>query len=130
MKLDANARYATSHEWVREENGVMVCGITDHAQDELSDIVYVEVPEIGTVFAKGEIFGVAESTKAASDLYMPIGGEITAVNNGLDDAPELVNDDPFGEGWIIKFKPTDTSELDSLLDADAYQKGVESGEIE
>lgn len=124
MKLDPNARYAESHEWARKEGDLIVCGITDHAQDELSDVVYVELPEEGDTFAKGESFGVIESVKAASDLYMPMGGEIIEVNTALDDSPEVVNDDAYGEGWMIKFKPSDSSEWDSLLTPEGYEQSV------
>ena len=121
MNLDPNARYAESHEWARKEGDLIVCGITDHAQEELSDVVYVEFPDVGATFGKDEQFGVIESVKAASDLYIPMGGEIIEVNGSLEDSPEIVNGDPFGEGWIIKFKPSDPSEWDSLLTPEAYE---------
>ena len=121
MKLDPNARYAENHEWARQEGEEMVCGISDHAQESLSDIVYVELPEVGDVFDKGDAFGVVESVKAASDLYMPMGGEITAVNEELDDAPEMVNQDPYGDGWIIRFRPSDPAEFEDLMDTGAYE---------
>ena len=121
MNLDPNARYAESHEWARKEGDLIVCGITDHAQEELSDVVYVEFPDVGATFGKDEQFGVIESVKAASDLYIPMGGEIIEVNESLEDSPEIVNGDPFGEGWIIKFKPSDPSEWDSLLTPEAYE---------
>ena len=124
MKLDANARYAESHEWARKEDDLILCGITDHAQDELSDVVYVELPEVGDSFAKGESFGVIESVKAASDLYMPLGGEIVALNAALEDAPEVVNEDPYGEGWMIKFKPSDPGEWEALLSPEDYKQSV------
>ena len=128
MKLDAEARYIESHEWVREVGDNIVCGITDHAQDTLSDVVYVELPEVGDTLEKGEGFGVVESVKAASDLYMPIGGEIVAINATLEDSPELINRDPYGDGWMIRFVPTDRSELDDLLDAGAYEASVAAEE--
>jgi glycine cleavage system H protein len=121
MKLDPNARYTESHEWVRPDGDKIVCGITDHAQESLSDIVYVELPEVGDAFDKEDPFGVVESVKAASDLYMPVGGEITAVNEELEDAPEIVNQDPYGSGWMIRFRPSDPDELDDLMDAVAYE---------
>jgi len=121
MNLDPSARYAESHEWARKEGDLIVCGITDHAQEELSDVVYVEFPDVGATFGKDEQFGVIESVKAASDLYIPMGGEIIEVNESLEDSPEIVNGDPFGEGWIIKFKPSDPSEWDSLLTPEAYE---------
>jgi glycine cleavage system H protein len=124
MKLDLNARYVESHEWVRKEGNLMVCGITDHAQEELSDVVYVEMPEVGATFAKGEQFGVIESVKAASDLYLPMGGEIVEVNQALEDSPELVNEDPYGKGWMIKFRPSDPGEWDSLLTPEGYEASV------
>jgi glycine cleavage system H protein len=120
MKLDPEARYAETHEWARKDGDVIVCGITDHAQESLSDVVYVELPEVGDTFGKGDAFGVVESVKAASDVYMPMGGEIIAVNENLEDTPELVNQDPYGEGWMIHFRPSDPDEFGDLMDADAY----------
>jgi len=124
MKTDPEARYMKSHEWVRWDGEEIVCGISDHAQESLSDIVYVELPEEGDVFDKGDAFGVVESVKAASDVYMPMGGEITAVNEELEDTPELVNQDPYGAGWLIRFAPSDPSEFDTLMDAEAYEAFV------
>ena len=124
MKLDPKARYAESHEWVRQEGDEMVCGITDHAQESLSDVVYVELPEVGDVFDREDAFGVVESVKAASDLYMPMSGEITAVNEKLEDEPETVNQDPYGEGWMIRFRPSNPAEFDDLMDGDAYEMFV------
>jgi glycine cleavage system H protein len=126
MKLDSNAKYQDSHEWVRKEGDVVVCGISDHAQESLSDVVYMEFPGIGDSLAKGETFGVVESVKAASDLYMPMGGEIVEINEGLEDEPELVNSDPYGAGWMIKFKPSNMDEWDSLLSPADYEKVVEA----
>ena len=100
MKLDKNCRYMETHEWVRVEGDLATAGISDHAQSQLSDVVYVELPEVGDVFDKGEVFATVESVKAAADVYMPIGGEITEVNEELSGAPELVNQDAFGEGWF------------------------------
>ena len=128
MNLDANARYQESHEWARQEGDQIVCGITDHAQDELSDVVYVELPEVGATLSKGDIFGVVESVKAASDLYMPMSGTIAEINEALEDTPELVNDDAFGEGWMMKFTPSNPSEWDGLLDGAGYEKAVAAGE--
>ena len=128
MKLDANAKYQDTHEWARKEGDLIVCGITDHAQDSLSDVVYVETPEVGATLSKGEVFGVVESVKAASDLYMPMDGEIVEVNESLEDEPELVNDDPYGAGWMIKFKPTDPGQWDALLSGEDYQKVAEAEE--
>ena len=124
MKLDPGARYAETHEWARNDGGEFVCGITDHAQESLSDIVYVELPEVGDAFGKGDAFGVVESVKAASDVYMPMGGEITAVNEALEDTPELVNQDPYGEGWLVQFRPSNPDEFNGLMDADAYETFV------
>ena len=126
MKLDAKAKYQDSHEWVRKEGALIVCGISDHAQESLSDVVYVEFPELGASFNQGDTFGVVESVKAASDLYMPMGGEIVAVNDALEEEPELINSDPYGEGWLIKFKPSDPGEWDELLSPAAYEQVVEA----
>ncbi|MGD1994426.1 MAG: glycine cleavage system protein GcvH, partial [Anaerolineae bacterium] len=119
MKLDLEARYTESHEWVQKDEDEFICGITDHAQESLSDIVYVELPEIGDVFDEEDIFGVVESVKAASDLYMPMSGEITDINETLEDTPEVVNQDPYGNGWMIRFSASDPTEFDDLMDAQA-----------
>ena len=124
MKLDANARYATSHEWARHDGDLIVTGISDHAQAELSDVVYVELPEVGATLKKGDNFGVIESVKAASDLYMPMGGEILAVNQELVNSPEIVNQDPYGKGWMIKYRPANPAEWDTLLSSAEYEKSV------
>jgi glycine cleavage system H protein len=124
MNLDPNARYAESHEWVRKEGDLMVCGITDHAQEELSDVVYVELPEVGATLAKDEQFGVIESVKTASDLYIPMAGEIVEVNHALEDSPEIVNEDPYGAGWMIRFKASDPGDWDSLLTPEEYEASV------
>lgn len=128
MKLDTNAKYRETHEWARKEGELIVCGITDHAQDSLSDVVYVEFPGVGDTLSQGDIFGVVESVKAASDLYMPMSGEIVEVNEQLEDEPELVNTDPFGQGWMIKFSPSDPSEWDGLLSGADYEKVAEEEE--
>ena len=122
MKLDPTAKYQKSHEWARQEGDLIVCGITDHAQDSLSDVVYVELPDIGSVLNKGEVFGVVESVKAASDLYMPLSGEIIEINEALADTPETVNTDPYGAGWMIKIKPSNPSEWDNLLSGAEYEQ--------
>jgi glycine cleavage system H protein len=124
MKLDPSAKYQKSHEWARQEGDLIVCGITDHAQDSLSDVVYVELPDIGSILNKSEVFGVVESVKAASDLYMPVSGEIIEINEVLADKPETVNTDPYGAGWMIKIKPSNPSEWDSLLSGDEYEQGI------
>ena len=124
MKIDQDCYYAESHEWVRVDGAEATVGITDYAQQQLSDVVYVELPEIGDVFEKGEVFATVESVKAAADVYMPIGGEITEVNEELEDAPQLVNEDAFGAAWFARFTASDLSELAGLMDADAYVKFV------
>jgi glycine cleavage system H protein len=126
MKLDPNARYQNSHEWARKEGDLIVCGITDHAQDSLSDVVYVELPEVGDTLNRGDTFGTIESVKSANDLYMPMSGEIVEINEDLEDEPEIVNDDPYNAGWMIKIKPSDPNEWDSLLTGEAYEKAVEA----
>jgi glycine cleavage system H protein len=125
MKLDQEARYTKDHEWVRwykAEEKKVVCGITDHAQASLSDVVYVELPEAGDEFDQGEIFGVVESVKAASDLFMPMSGEIVAINERLDEAPELVNQGPYDAGWMIRILPSDPSEFEGLMTAADYEE--------
>ncbi|MGQ7248449.1 glycine cleavage system protein GcvH [Halomonas sp. V046] len=120
--IPANLRYAASHEWILDNgDGTVTIGITDHAQEALGDVVFVDLPEIGTQLAKGDEFGVIESVKAASDLYAPIDGEIVEVNEALEDAPETVNESPYEDGWIMKVRLDDKNVLDELLDADAYQ---------
>lgn len=114
--------YTKEDEWIRVEDGEGVVGITDYAQDSLSDIVYVELPEEGDQFSLGDTFGVVESVKAAADLFMPLSGEIVAVNEELMDAPEIINEDPFVRGWMVRVKIDDPSELDELMDPAAYGK--------
>ena len=115
-------KYLSSHEWARvEADGTVTVGISDHAQDSLGDVVYVEVPEVGAQVNAGEEAGVVESVKAASDIYSPITGEVVAVNDALEDEPETVNSSPYDDGWFFKVKPSDVSELDAALDADAYR---------
>jgi glycine cleavage system H protein len=120
IKVDPGCLYSKSHEWIRVTNDHAYIGITDYAQQQLSDIVYVEVPEVGDTFSQGEVFGVVESVKAATDCYLPVAGEIIDVNHDLEDAPELVNKDPYGDGWFIKIIVEDPIELKSLMDAKAY----------
>lgn len=116
-------KYASSHEWARlEEDGTVSVGITDHAQEALGDVVFVELPEVGTVLAAADDAGVVESVKAASDIYAPVGGEVIGINGKLEDEPELVNTDPYNDGWFFKLQPSDTSELDALLSAGDYQQ--------
>jgi glycine cleavage system H protein len=121
MKFDPNCRYTKTHDWIRVEGGEGVTGITDYAQNELSDIVYVELPEPGDGFAMGEAYATVESVKAAADCYLPVSGEILAVNETLADSPELVNSDPFGEGWFVRIKIADSAEVDDLMDAETYE---------
>jgi len=113
-------RYAEDHEWAKAEGAAVKIGISDYAQDQLGEIVFVELPEVGTAFEKGEEFGTVESTKAVSELYMPIGGTVAAINTALADSPEKVNAEPYTGGWMIQVTPTDTAELDALMDKDAY----------
>lgn len=124
MKIDKDCRYTESHEWVRVEGDLATAGITDYAQSQLSDVVYVELPEVGDAFDKGDVFATVESVKAASDCYMPMGGEITEINEELSGSPGLVNEEPFGGGWFIQFTPSDPSELDDLMTPEAYQEHV------
>lgn len=119
-------KYASSHEWIRNEgDGVYTVGITEHAQELLGDMVFVELPEVGDNVSAGDDVAVAESVKAASDIYAPIAGEVLAVNEELEDSPELVNSDPYGDGWLFKIKADDESELESLLDAESYSASIE-----
>ncbi|OMQ20747.1 MULTISPECIES: glycine cleavage system protein GcvH [Serratia] len=124
--VPSELKYAASHEWVRDEgNGEYVVGITEHAQELLGDMVFVDLPEVGTTVSAGDDCAVAESVKAASDIYAPISGEIIAVNGELDASPEMVNSEPYGDGWLFRIKASDEAELDSLLDADAYQASID-----
>jgi glycine cleavage system H protein len=115
-------RYTKEHEYVREtgERGVVVVGITDYAQGELGDVVFVELPSVGSTFGSHDVFGTIEAVKAVSDLYAPVSGEVVEVNERLDADPALVNSDPYGEGWMLRIRVSDPSELDGLMDADAY----------
>ena len=122
MNIPEDLRYTKSHEWVRMEGDTATIGITDHAQDELGDVVFVELPDEGATFDAGESFGTVESVKAVSDLYTPVGGEVVEVNSALEDAPENINEDPYGEGWIVKLRTTDGADL---LSPEEYEKVVE-----
>ena len=114
-------RYTKSHEWIRvDEDGNITVGITDHAQEQMGDLVYVELPDIGRTVGGAEELAVVESVKAASDVYSPLAGEVAEVNEALTDAPELVNSDPYGEGWLFKLTPNDVSDVDDMMDADEY----------
>ncbi|MEQ9914749.1 glycine cleavage system protein GcvH [Pectobacterium polaris] len=122
-------KYTTSHEWVLHEgNGVYSVGITEHAQELLGDMVFVDLPEVGTVVAAGDDCAVVESVKAASDIYAPISGEILEVNEDLEGSPELVNSAPYADGWLFRIRISDESDLDELLDAEAYQASLEEDE--
>ncbi len=120
LKFPEELRYAEDHEWTKQQGDTVVVGISDYAQDQLGDIVFVELPQVGDTFAKGDEFGTVESVKAVSELYMPIGGEVVAVNAALEDAPELVNNEPYTGGWMIEVKSSDAGELDALMARDAY----------
>lgn len=125
-QIPSDLRYVATHEWARAEaDGTVTVGITDHAQDALGDVVYVELPEPYTEIKAGDEAGVVESVKAASDIYAPVSGTIVAVNPELEDAPEKVNEDPYGEGWFFRLRPVDPGELEELLDADAYGEVAE-----
>lgn len=123
-KTPAELKYASSHEWVRVEGDVATVGITDHAQDALGDLVYVELPEVGDTVNAGDEAGVVESVKAASDIYAPVSGEIIAVNEALTDSPEIVNTDPYHDGWMYKIRLSDEAELEDLLSAEDYEAEV------
>jgi glycine cleavage system H protein len=125
--IPADLKYLDSHEWARvESDGTITVGISDHAQGALGDLVFVEVPEVGKSLKKGNAAAVVESVKAASDVYSPVSGEVIAANETLGSAPELVNQDPYGQGWLFKIKPSNKDELSQLLDSSAYGKVVES----
>ncbi len=125
MNIDKSARYRPSHEWARKDGAAFVCGISDHAQHALGDIVFVELPAVGKTFKQGEAFGVIESVKAASDVYMPMGGTITAVNGAIEGDPAILNREAFAGGWLVKFTATNPAEFDALLSPEAYE--VEAG---
>ncbi len=126
MEFVSDVRYAATHEWARTDGDQVTVGISDYAQSTLSDVVYVELPEVGDKVSKGEQLGVVESVKAAGDIYAPASGTVVAVNEGLEEAPELVNQDPFGAGWLVRIRLDDPAELDDLMDAAAYKSLVES----
>ena len=125
-EIPAELRYASSHEWAKNDDGTVTVGITAHAQDAMGDLVYVELPEVGQVVAAGDEAGVVESVKAASDIYAPVSGEIVAINEALEDEPELVNNAPYEGGWLFKSAMSEESDLDNLLTADQYQAQIES----
>lgn len=121
MNFPTNVKYTKEHEWIRLEGDVAYVGITDYAQEQLGDIVFVDIPTEGETLAAAEVFGTIEVVKTISDLFLPVTGEILEQNEALADQPELVNQDPYGEGWLIKIKPTADADFDSLLDAEAYK---------
>jgi glycine cleavage system H protein len=125
MNVPDDLRYSKDHEWSRLEDGRVRIGITDYAQDALGDVVFVQIPDVGTRVAQGDSFSEVESTKSVSDIYAPISGAIIEVNAELADAPQRVNEDPYGEGWLVVIEPDDASQLDQLLDADAYRALIE-----
>ncbi|MDH4145503.1 MAG: glycine cleavage system protein GcvH [Acidimicrobiia bacterium] len=126
MNIPEELRYSSDHEWARVEDGKVRVGITDYAQDALGDVVYVELPAPGTRVTASATFGEIESTKSVSELYSPVSGAIVEVNGDLADAPERINEDPYGDGWICLIEPSDLGELDGLLDAEAYRRLIES----
>jgi len=121
MNVPANLKYTKEHEWIRLEGTTAFVGITDYAQSELGEIVFVEVETVGETLAEGEVFGTVEAVKTVSDLYLPIDGKILEFNEGLEDKPELVNEDPYGEGWMIKIEVSDAAQAESLLSASEYE---------
>jgi glycine cleavage system H protein len=125
-KTPSDLKYTRNDEWLRIENGTATVGITDYAQDQLNDIVYVELPDVGAEFKKGESFGVVESVKAASDIFLPVGGKISQVNSNVQQEPELINTDPYGEGWLVKIQIANAADADDLMDADAYAQYCET----
>jgi glycine cleavage system H protein len=127
-KIDPSARYLKTHEWARRDGDEIVCGISDHAQEALSDLVYVELPRVGAHLNAGDVFGVVESVKAASDVYVPVGGTIVATNSALESAPETINSDPYQAGWLIRLKPDNPADFGALMDAAAYEAHLEAEE--
>lgn len=125
MNFPENLRYTSEHEWIRVEGNEAYVGITDYAQSELGEIVFVDVDTVGEQIAQGEVFGSVEAVKTVSDLNMPVSGEVLEFNESLNDQPELVNNDPYGEGWMIKISVNDPAELDSLMDAAAYAASIQ-----
>ena len=125
MSVPEGLQYTRSHEWVRREGETATVGITDHAQDELGDVVFVELPEVGAAFDAGDSFGAVESVKAVSDLYAPVGGEVVEVNSALEETPEKINEDPYGDGWILKLRASGEGDL---LSAQKYEQLLEQEE--
>lgn len=122
MNFPTNVKYTSEHEWIHLESEEAYVGITDYAQDQLGDIVFVDVTTEGETLEAGEVFGTIEVVKTVSDLFLPVGGEILEVNPELEEHPELVNQDPYGKGWLVRIRPTDVSEMDKLMDAEAYKQ--------
>lgn len=120
LNFPENVRYTGDHEWARLEGDIVIIGISDYAQDQLGDVVYVELPQVGDRFENGEVFGTVESVKAVSELFMPIAGEVAAINAALSDTPDLVNADPYGGGWMIHIKPSDPAFFETLMTREAY----------
>lgn len=127
-KYDPQAKYAKSHEWVRLEGNIAIVGVSDYAQHLLSDVVYVDLPEVGDTVTQGESLGTIESVKAAEDAYSPLSGEVLDVNTELENHPEWINEDPYGKAWLVRVRPSDLSELDTLMDATAYEAYVNEEE--
>jgi glycine cleavage system H protein len=124
MSIPEELKYSEDHEWTKKDGDVLVVGITDYAQSELGDVVYLDLPAVGDAFNQKDPFGSIEAVKAAADLYMPLTGEVVEVNDALPDSPETINKDPYGDGWMIKIKIADTEEYDALMDAGAYQEHI------
>jgi glycine cleavage system H protein len=129
IKYPDDRKYSPTHEWVKTEGDLAIIGISDYAQDALGDVVFVELPAVGTKFNAGDAFGVVESVKAASDVFAPISGTVESVNPALTDSPEIVNRDPLGEGWFIKLRPSALTDTANLMNATTYRSKIESGEI-
>jgi glycine cleavage system H protein len=128
MNFPDDLRYTREHEWARRKGKNVVVGVTEYAQDQLGDVVYLELPDVGDDVKKGDSFGVVESTKAVSELFSPVTGKVVEVNDPLKDSPETVNEDPYEEGWMVVIEPADPAELDALMDAKAYQAFLEEAE--
>lgn len=124
MEVPPGLKYSKEHEWVAAEESMATIGITDHAQDQLGEIVYIELPSVGEKISKDDPFGVVESVKAVSDIYAPISGTVAEVNEGLRESPEVINEDPYGDGWLIKIRASDVSEMDDLMDSEEYEEMV------
>ncbi|TFG90546.1 MAG: glycine cleavage system protein GcvH [Syntrophobacterales bacterium] len=128
LLLPDDVRYAETHEWARDEDGTVVVGVGDYAQDQLGDIVFVELPEIGDTFEKGEEFGTLESVKAVSEIYMPVAGKITAINETLLEEPDLVNQEPYNSGWMVEIEPDDSDEIHTLMTSSEYMEMLKGAE--